>query len=277
MDLSELDQAVQRYLGNCVAPSTRAAYRFAMRRCHNFCVRFKIQNPFPLTETIICHFVAFLGQEGLKHRTLKVYLSGLRFAQIHQALGNPFLKDSMPLLGYVLTGIKQFESRSTTRTDPRLPITIQVLRSLKLVWLSPPSHPDSLMLWAASCVGFFGFLRAGEFTIPSPQSYDSSVHLSLSDLAVDSHTTPSIIRLRIKQSKTDPFRQGVDIFLGATNADICPVQAMLQFLAVRNPSPGPLFVFKSGTPLTQATLVTHLRAALQKAGIPHGAYSSHSF
>ena len=69
----------------------------------------------------------------------------------------------------------------------------------------------------------------------------------------------------------------MDIFLGATNADICPVQAVLQFLAVRNPSPGPLFVFKSGTPLTRATLVTHLRAALQKAGIPHGAYSGHSF
>ena len=128
MDLSELDQAVQRYLGNCVAPSTCAAYRSAMRRYHNFCDRFKIQNPFPLTETIICRFVAFLGQEGLKHRTLKVYLSGLRFAQIHQALGNLFLKDSMPLLDYVLTGIKQFESRSTTRTDPWLPITIQVQR-----------------------------------------------------------------------------------------------------------------------------------------------------
>ena len=82
-----------------------------MRRYHNFCNRFKIQNPFPLTETIICRFVAFLGQEGLKHPTLKVYLSGLRFAQIHQALGNPSLKDSMPLLDYVLTGIKQFDPR----------------------------------------------------------------------------------------------------------------------------------------------------------------------
>ena len=118
----------------------------------------QIQYPKPIPpESIFCHFVAFLGQEGLKHRTLKVCLSGLRLAQIHQSFGNPFLKDCMPLLNYVLTDIKQAESRVATHTDPRLPITIQVLRSLKLVWLSPPSHPDSIMLWAASCVGFFGF------------------------------------------------------------------------------------------------------------------------
>lgn len=122
------------------------------------------------------------------------------------------IPDCMPLLDYVLAGIKQAESRVATHTDSRLPITIQVLRSLKLVWLSPPSHPDSIMLWAASCVGFFGFLRAGEFTVPSPRSYDASVHLSLSDLAVDSHTTPSMIRLRIKQSKTDPCRRGWPFF-----------------------------------------------------------------
>lgn len=162
MDLSELDQAVQRYLGNCVAPSTWAAYNSAVRRYHNFCNRFNIQNPFPLTESILCRFAAFLGQEGLKHRTVKVYLSGLRFAQIHQPLGNPFLKDCMPLLDYVLTGIKQAESRVATRTDPRFPITIQVLRSLKLVWLSPPSHPDSIMLWAASCWGSLTSSRQGE-------------------------------------------------------------------------------------------------------------------
>ena len=242
----------------------------------NFCSRLSVINPFPLTESTLCRFVACLGQEGLKHRTIKSYLSGLRFAQIHQALGNPFLKD-MPLLEYVLSGIKHSEARGTTHSDARLPITIQVLRNLKPVWLSSSPHPDSIMLWAASCSGFFGFLRAGEFTTPSLQAYDASVHLSLSDLAVDSHSSPSMVRLRIKQSKTDPFRQGVDVFLGATHADICPVVAMLQYLAVRTPSPGPLFVFQSGAPLTRASLVSHLRAALQKAGIPHSAYSGHSF
>ena len=113
--------------------------------------------------------------------------------------------------------------------------------------------------------------------MPSLNSYDASVHLNLGDLAVDSHTAPSVIRLRIKQSKTDPSRQGVDIFLGAIMADICPVQAMLQYLEVRSPSQGPLFVFQSGSPLTRSSLVFHVQAALQQANIPHKAYNGHSF
>jgi len=52
------------------------------------------------------------------------------------------------------------------------------------------------MLWAAACTGF---LQAGEFTVPSKQSYDPEIHLNISDIALDSHVCPSILRLRIKQ------------------------------------------------------------------------------
>ena len=65
------------------------------------------------------------------------------------------------------------------------------------------------MLWAACCTAFFGFLRVGEITAPNLDEYDSSVHLSLKDVALDSRTAPTIIWLTIKQSKTDPFRKGV--------------------------------------------------------------------
>ena len=72
--------------------------------------------------------------------------------------------------------------------------------------------------------------------MPTVQGYDPEVHLSLTDVAIDSHTTPSVVRLCIKQSKTDPLRQGVDIFLGTTGLSICPVQAIISFLAVRSPA-----------------------------------------
>ena len=102
---------------------------------------------------------------------------------------------------------------------------------------------------------FFGFLRAGEFKTPSENAYDPQVHLSLSDLALDSHTAPTTISLRIKQSKTDPFRVGVNIFLGATRSDVCPVQAKIQYLAVRPSEPGPLFITGAEAPLTRALMV----------------------
>lgn len=99
----------------------------------------------------------------------------------------------------------------------------------------------------------------------------------MADLAIDSHENPSIIRLVIKQSKTDPFRQGVEIFLGSSKGDICPVRALLDYLNVRLPTPGTLFMFESGAPLTRPTLVSKLQQALQQAGLHHSEYNGHSF
>ena len=196
-------------------------------------------------------------------------MSGLRFAQIHHGLDNPFNRD-MPLLEYVL--VKREQAQAGVKPKPRLPITLDILKKLKNIWMASTGNSDTVMLWAAACTGFFGFLRAGEFTIPSPQ-----VHLNLSDLAVDRHSNPSLFRLRIKQSKTDPFHQGVEIFLGATNTDICPVQALLQYLGARSPHQGPLFVFSSGSPLTRSALVSALHTALQQAGCRPEEYNGHSF
>ena len=76
---------------------------------------------------------------------------------------------------------------------------------------------DNVMLWATSCVDFFGFIRSGEFTVPSQQGYDPTVHLSLAYVAFNSHVAPTFARLRIKKSKTDPFLLEVDVFIGATS------------------------------------------------------------
>ena len=183
----------------------------------------------------------------------------------------------MPRLGYVLSGIKRAEAHAGVLPKPRLPITLDILLKLKEVWLSPPVCPDNIMLWAAACTGFFGFLRAGEFTVPSLTSYDPAVHLSLADVAIDSHDSPKLVRLRIKQSKTDPFRLGVDVFLGATGLEACPVKALLEYINVRNPYPGPLFIGLNGNPLTRSLLVSQLQTALRMAGVPHTNYNGHSF
>jgi len=80
---------------------------------------------------------------------------------------------------------------------------------------------------------FFGFLRVSKFTIPTEGSYDSSCYLSLEDIAVDSKRKPRGLQLLLKQSKTDPFKQGTKVYLNATGSTICPIMAVLSYLAKR--------------------------------------------
>ena len=65
-----------------------------------------------------------------------------------------------------------------------------------------------MMLWAACCLGFFAFLRAGEFTLPSDTEFDEEVHLTWNDVSIDDPGSPSFLRVHIKQSKTDRSVKG---------------------------------------------------------------------
>ena len=179
----------------------------------------------------------------------------------------------MPRSEYVLAGIKRVESHEP-QARSRLLITIDIMHKLRDVWLSAPEHPDHTMLWAAACERFFGFLQAGEFTVPSAQAYDPEVHLNLQDLGLDSHLQPSLVRLCIKQ---DPFRQGVEVFLGKTDSAVCPVTAIIQYVGVRPVTPGPLFIRQSGVSLTRSYLVSQLQAALRMRGIDDTHFNGHSF
>ena len=115
-------------------------------------------------------------------------------------------------------GIKRIP-RAPART--RLPITPSILWTIKAQWSSQAGDVDVVMLWAACLLGF---LRAGEFTVKSARKFDPAVALVLDDLSVDRHDNPSLVKIRLKLSKTDPFRHGMDIFLGQ---DLCPVSAFV--------------------------------------------------
>ena len=66
------------------------------------------------------------------------------------------------------------------------------------------------------------------------------------------------------------------MFLGTSNV-LCPVSAILTYVAGRGDTPGAFFRFQSGSPLTKIRFVTRVRSALLEAGIPYQNYSGHSF
>ena len=191
----------------------------------------------------ICCIV--LANQGLRHRTVKYtdqHFVSCRF----RLASDPFAQVAWPRLDYIVKGIKKAEAEKGVASRTRLPITPLILQKLQDVWSTSSKCCafDRKMFWAACCLGFFRFLRVGEMTAPSDATYDASVHLSISDIAVDNSKSPAVVRVTIKTSKTDPFRKGVQLYL------VCPVTAMVSYLCVRGMSSGALFRFSDGRLLT---------------------------
>ena len=98
-----------------------------------------------------------------------------------------------------------------------------------------PSHESLACKTMVTC--FFGFFRASELTVPTGASFDSTTHLVWGDVVVDE---ASMVRVFLKRSKTDQFGQGVMVFLGTSNA-LCPVSAILTYVARQSDTPGAFF------------------------------------
>ena len=88
---------------------------------------------------------------------------------------------------------------------------------------------------------------------------------------------PTLLSVRLKASKTNPFRKSITLYVGKGSPDICPVSVVLAFLVVRGAGLGPLFCFKDGRLLTRQRFVSAVRDALEASGIQASRYSSHSF
>ena len=86
-----------------------------------------------------------------------------------------------------------------------------------------------------------------------------------------------MLSIFLRHSKTDPFGVGTTIYLGRRGDVLCPVAAVLAYLAVRRQVPGPLYIYEDGIPLSRPRLVQELRNALSVTGASSSQYSGYSF
>ena len=202
----------------------------------------------PLTAEKLTLFVAYLGFQGLSISIIQSYMAALRHFQVLANPANQTPSFHSPHMAVLLQGVIRYQSQQ----DPkgiRLPITASLMRRIKVVLSQEGPTCYNNLIWAACCVGFFGFLRCGEFLVPDGSVFDPKTHLSLRDVSFDSSGKVWSFVLTIKASKTDQFRKGAHVVLGATSSNLCLVATLLDYLARRGRTPGPLFQLEDGKPL----------------------------
>ena len=126
-------------------------------------------------------------------------------------------------------------------------------------------------------MAFFEFMRVREFTIPAEGSYKKTSRQFPADVSVDRRDNPHLLRVTIKHSKSNPFCQGVHIYLGATDRPICPVVSKLKHFAVQGNHRGPLFITEDGSGVTRQTHAALINCLLSRLNLSTKNYNTHSF
>ena len=121
---------------------------------------------------------------------------------------------------------------------------VELLQKMRGVWLDKSTGQDKKMLWVVASLWFSSFLRSGKITIPSDRVFDETQHMTFWDVAVDSLASPTILQVKV--------------YTG---------WVMIDYLIVRGPEPGPLFLFADRRPLTRPRFMEKIRAALWKQAL----------
>ena len=184
-------------------------------------------------------------------------------------LDNPFVNH--PRIQLVPRGIKRLQGNNRRLRRPITPELLLLFRDK----LDLSSYEHSLY-WATFCIAFFGCLRARELSVTPTASRSDC--LKLSHLFLSSFPFPHLVRLLIKVSKSDPFRDTCTVVVGRNDfmTALCPVEALLKYLHFKGGRPGPLFIFPDGSPLTRDLLNSKIRNLLVSCGVV-GDYTGHSF
>ena len=226
------------YLTQGLATSTRKVYASAQRCFLDFCAQdnslFSSGSALPASEDVLIHFCSHLA-DTLHQSSIRVYLSAVRSLHIDEALHTPLV--GCLGLQCVLQVIKRHQGSSRHQCQP---ITMELMHIIfQSLNFSDYNHT---MCWAACCIGFFGFLRAGEFTVNSP--FIPDIHLAVSNVQVN----PGSFRINVLR-RTPFVKVAISTLLLGNMICVLYVPLPSIYMSMALPS-SPLFLLSDGTPPT---------------------------
>ena len=118
------------------------------------------------------------------------------------------------------------------------------------------SLQESKMIWLPITVSIVP--HRGDFNHPN---------IIFFDISLDTSGKNCRFMLSIKISKTDQFQKGALVVLGATDSDLCPVAALLDYLAIWGQIPDALLCLEDGRPLKHRTFTASVQQYPSSSGL----------
>ena len=221
-------------------------------------------------------------QGQLKPDSIASAFSALRAVLTWRGESTEVLDD--PLIKQVRTGIKKCFTTGKVKAEPISVVQLEGITSPAPETLGQEpgklsnAAADKLNMDTAFKVAFAGFMRAKEVTHELNDLKEPGVFEKTKLLRKDIHFADEHAVLRLRSSKTDLEKKGVEIVLPATGSATCPVKALRSLLYLDPQAPNaPLFNLRQGA-FTRDKYVKGIRDGLSRLGVanPH-LYAGHSF
>lgn len=241
------------YLSQSSAPETKRAYEGDLR--HFAAWGGKVPSE---AEKVACYLCDCAKNKGLAVSTIKRRVAAIAWAHREQGEPDPTKAD------VVRKAIKGIERHHGAAPKQAVPLYLRDIREMGKVLLgrSRDRRDMALML-----VGYFGGFRGSEL-----------VGLNIED----THFDESGLLIRLKRSKTDQKARGRWVSIPARGDDLCPVQALADWLVMMDRKEGAMFpsisrygkIGEKALSVRSVTRIILMRA--EDADMPTGGLSSHS-
>ncbi len=223
----------------------------------------------PLHEFQVAQYVTYLYDMGYCHSTIATTVSVLAFVHKLRDLPDP---TSTFLIRKLLVAVKK--QRPTV--SKRQPITWELLRVMvDMMQYIQLTGWEYKLLKAVMLVMYVAGLRVGEVLVSGKNAKHTALAQNL--FAIYTHGVLTDYLLKVptyKHSNGDPAWIKIQ---ARQPQQLCPVKALYDYMQMRGPQDGFLFVHDTGIPVRSTWFTDYIRMLMEAAGLDPKGYAPHSF
>ena len=232
---ADLSKALVKAANNSLAAGTWMSYGAINKHLKECQASTGKRLPFPMTHASVLTLIGYLfGKTSLKSVTINNLISALRTA--HLAKGHYVHSLRPDIVASLLKGRANWDSSSSSKAEERLPVTVDILKMLRLILDLDKDMEEGykLMIWSVCLLSFWGSFRVGEILSKKARSIDPEVDLLRQDVVLTSKKVAGKVKefMQIslkspKEARNNKSPVVVEVF--STGDSLCPVTAYKKY------------------------------------------------